>query len=693
MTGTGTMTPRQFVDALTADGVNATLDNLGGPGYPKVPTGILPSGRRWVVTDHNGLLGDGDGENAPLPVPLMLGFYEADDCGTPRDAVAIIDSLAPDHALRWVRRAWAGGEGTPLTYEEAEAALAPGADTIHTLLALPQGNAPLVLIAEDWPRKQVLHLFRHGIPCRAPDQAPAGHGVMVHLTVEDAAVLVTANADPGRIGAALCAAYAQQDPPLRPLTFRAPEADESEQVYRTNTGEHGTEYGKDHTGRWWCYGPAGRMPCDDPEAGIFSPAGLDLGVARGELVPVRTKTRPGWVNYWLALDAWDATLTREQAALFDERSRPEAIPHGVIGYQALCRGCGEVFGPDLSYADRSGLEHYQRADQRTDCGTPGDVLGWWGAPEGGPERISRDSDWLHCLCDNTPDMDGFQPCLADGAEVEPDADGPWDGKLYLCCSCGRIINQDTLEVVGQVDLPPSARAGRRPASDRADRHPLRLDRPRDRGADLPGLRPDHPRGLRRLRRAALRQLHRPLHQHARLAAPPVGRDRMTWRRSRRPRPTRGSPWSSKRSPAASSAGCPTGGTTSPTSTAGTPRPATRCTARRSTPGSPAASSAGRWPPRKPAATTGGSTATTPPPGRPPTQACPAPTTRPTARTGSGRPTGSPARASPARAPRPLPLRRLPAPPLHHRILKETSPHDSANPGPRCTPRPRRPPKT
>lgn len=51
-----------------------------------------------------------------------------------------------------------------------------------------------------------------------------------------------------------------------------------------------------------------------------------------------------------------------------------------------------------------------------------------------------------CICGNTPDSGGFDPCDAQGNEMEP-VEG-WDG-LYVCDDCGRIINQDTLEVVGQ----------------------------------------------------------------------------------------------------------------------------------------------------------------------------------------------------------------------------------------------------
>jgi hypothetical protein len=51
--------------------------------------------------------------------------------------------------------------------------------------------------------------------------------------------------------------------------------------------------------------------------------------------------------------------------------------------------------------------------------------------------------WI-CVCANHPDSDGFFPCDKDGNEMEP-AEG-WEN-LYVCGRCGRIIDQDSLEVV------------------------------------------------------------------------------------------------------------------------------------------------------------------------------------------------------------------------------------------------------
>jgi len=67
------------------------------------------------------------------------------------------------------------------------------------------------------------------------------------------------------------------------------------------------------------------------------------------------------------------------------------------------------------------------------------------------ERIKTEpgveDGWI-CLCGNTPADDGFYPCDENGNEMEPLVESIWKN-LYVCDSCGRIINQYTLEVVGR----------------------------------------------------------------------------------------------------------------------------------------------------------------------------------------------------------------------------------------------------
>jgi hypothetical protein len=62
------------------------------------------------------------------------------------------------------------------------------------------------------------------------------------------------------------------------------------------------------------------------------------------------------------------------------------------------------------------------------------------------KQAADDKDTWYCICGNTPIDHGFYPCDERGNEVEP-VKGSWKN-LYICGNCGRIINQDTLEVVG-----------------------------------------------------------------------------------------------------------------------------------------------------------------------------------------------------------------------------------------------------
>lgn len=71
------------------------------------------------------------------------------------------------------------------------------------------------------------------------------------------------------------------------------------------------------------------------------------------------------------------------------------------------------------------------------------------------ERITHEPDneeaWI-CICGNTPSGGGFYPCDKEGNEMEPVIGSDWDG-LYVCADCGRILHQDTLEVVGRNPKP------------------------------------------------------------------------------------------------------------------------------------------------------------------------------------------------------------------------------------------------
>lgn len=71
------------------------------------------------------------------------------------------------------------------------------------------------------------------------------------------------------------------------------------------------------------------------------------------------------------------------------------------------------------------------------------------------ERIKHekgnDEAWI-CICGNTPDSGGFYPCDAKGNEVVPTAE-EWTTNWYVCAECGRMIDQNTLEVMGQNKKP------------------------------------------------------------------------------------------------------------------------------------------------------------------------------------------------------------------------------------------------
>ena len=63
-----------------------------------------------------------------------------------------------------------------------------------------------------------------------------------------------------------------------------------------------------------------------------------------------------------------------------------------------------------------------------------------------------DKDAWHCICGNTPPNGGFYACDEQGNEVEP-TEADWKTGNYVCADCGRIINPDTLEVVGRNPNP------------------------------------------------------------------------------------------------------------------------------------------------------------------------------------------------------------------------------------------------
>ena len=68
-----------------------------------------------------------------------------------------------------------------------------------------------------------------------------------------------------------------------------------------------------------------------------------------------------------------------------------------------------------------------------------------------PEFVSQyileiSEDKWECRCGNTHESEGFEPCDEFGKEVLAEL-GPWDGALYVCTRCWRVINGDTLEIL------------------------------------------------------------------------------------------------------------------------------------------------------------------------------------------------------------------------------------------------------
>lgn len=60
---------------------------------------------------------------------------------------------------------------------------------------------------------------------------------------------------------------------------------------------------------------------------------------------------------------------------------------------------------------------------------------------------AKSDDWMVCLCGNEPDKEGFYPCNVNGEMVEPTEES-WNGDLYACDGCGRIIGRSSLQVQG-----------------------------------------------------------------------------------------------------------------------------------------------------------------------------------------------------------------------------------------------------
>jgi hypothetical protein len=62
----------------------------------------------------------------------------------------------------------------------------------------------------------------------------------------------------------------------------------------------------------------------------------------------------------------------------------------------------------------------------------------------------QDKDAWVCICGNMPSESGFFPIDEENHEVEPTPED-WKTNQYFCNQCGRVIDQETLEVVRKLD--------------------------------------------------------------------------------------------------------------------------------------------------------------------------------------------------------------------------------------------------
>ena len=63
--------------------------------------------------------------------------------------------------------------------------------------------------------------------------------------------------------------------------------------------------------------------------------------------------------------------------------------------------------------------------------------------------VSNDGDNWECSCGNDTMGSGFDTCNENGVYIEP-LDHVWTG-LYACLKCGRVIDQETYEVVSKTN--------------------------------------------------------------------------------------------------------------------------------------------------------------------------------------------------------------------------------------------------
>jgi len=66
-------------------------------------------------------------------------------------------------------------------------------------------------------------------------------------------------------------------------------------------------------------------------------------------------------------------------------------------------------------------------------------------------KIKSEEYYWTCLCGNEPPYDGFYSSTETGKIVSPSIHEGWNEVHYVCHRCWRVIDQNTLEVVGRCD--------------------------------------------------------------------------------------------------------------------------------------------------------------------------------------------------------------------------------------------------
>lgn len=62
--------------------------------------------------------------------------------------------------------------------------------------------------------------------------------------------------------------------------------------------------------------------------------------------------------------------------------------------------------------------------------------------------VEDSTDWWTCRCGNQPHYEGFFTCTETGKIIPPSTEEGWDEVHYVCHRCWRIIDQNSLEIVG-----------------------------------------------------------------------------------------------------------------------------------------------------------------------------------------------------------------------------------------------------